>query len=101
MELKAARIPENELLDQLFRCFSEFQYWSLRALRQRLQQPEAYLRQTLEKIALLNKSGRFANLWSVKPENVRHSQGAAEVAPDSAGDDMEEDDDIKMEDVLP
>ncbi|KAL2885444.1 transcription initiation factor TFIIF subunit beta [Ceratocystis lukuohia] len=96
-DLKAARIPENELLDLLFRAFERYQYWSMKTLRHDTKQPEAYLRTTLEKIAVLNKTGRFANLWSLRPENVRNSAKPEEMAPEFEG---EEDDDMLMEDVL-
>ncbi|MBE3046221.1 hypothetical protein IMZ48_27530 [Candidatus Bathyarchaeota archaeon] len=102
-EMKSVRIPENELMDKIFQCFTQFQYWSLKSLRAQLQQPEAYLRQTLEKIAILNKSGRFANNWSLKPENMSANQrNAGEVAPETAeGTDAEDEDvEMKMEDAL-
>lgn len=103
--MKTTRIPENELMDKIFQCFAKFQYWSLKSLRAQLQQPEAYLRQTLEKIAILNKSGRFANNWSLKPENVSAShRNAGDVAPEEMGEgatDIEDDDnEVKMEDAL-
>jgi len=111
---KAVRISENELLDALQQCFREFRYWSLRTLRQRLRQPEAYIRQNLEKIGELVKSGRFAGNWkltdvyektvrgdlggSVKEEaaeeGVSDEDGEEEGEGDEDGDDFE---DVKME----
>ena len=38
---KATRIPKNELLDLLFKCFQEYAYWSLKGLREYVKQPEA------------------------------------------------------------
>lgn len=104
-EMKTARIPENELMDKIFKCYEKFQYWSLKSLRAQLKQPEAYLRQTLEKIAILNKSGRFANNWSLKPENVSKNSSVGDIAPEEMGEgatDIEDDDDdeVKMEDAL-
>lgn len=109
MELKTARMPENELLDRIFQCFNRYKYWSMRALRAEIPQPEIYLRTTLERIADLHKSGRFANQWSLKPENIRTNPAAAgavgEAAPEGAAADDEdaadEEEDIKMEDVVP
>lgn len=104
MEMKTIRIPENELMDKIFQCFSKYQYWSLKSLRAQLKQPEAYLRQTLEKIAVLNKSGRFANNWSLKPENVSMDNShVGDVAPEEMGEgatDIEDDTEVKMEDAL-
>lgn len=106
-ELKTARMPENELFDEIFRAFTEFNYYSLKALRQRIPQPEIYLRQTLEKVADLHRSGPFANHWQLKPEHRRNDSKADQtVAPvstvDADADDGEDEDaDIKMEDVMP
>lgn len=105
VEMKTIRIPENELMDKIFKCYEKYQYWSLKSLRAQLKQPEAYLRQTLEKIAILNKSGRFANNWSLKPENVSKNVNVGDIAPEEMGEgasDIEDDDDdeVKMEDVL-
>jgi transcription initiation factor TFIIF subunit beta len=110
---KAARMPQNELLDRLFACFRKYKYWSMKALRAELQQPEAYLRETLEKIAVLAKSGRFATQWSLKLENLPETGELGEEtsaptmgfdgADDSEGfgDEEDEDEDIKFEDVTP
>jgi transcription initiation factor TFIIF subunit beta len=112
--MKTARMPQNELLDRIFDCFKRYNYWSMKALRAELQQPEAYLRETLEKVAVLAKSGRFATQWSLKPENKIANYDAIgdAVAPTAEGDpggdesdmadeeDGEDDDDIKFEDVV-
>lgn len=77
----------------------------MKALRAELQQPEAYLRETLEKVAVLAKSGRFATQWSLKPENrLANYDGAGDaVAPgedtDLPDEDEDDDEDIKFEDV--
>lgn len=98
-------MPENELLDKIFDCFREYKYWSMKAFRDRLQQPEAYLRETLDKIAVLAKSGRFASRWSLKPENVTagydvpDDTGAPEDDSFGDDDDDDEDEDVKFEDV--
>jgi transcription initiation factor TFIIF subunit beta len=107
LENKTARMPENELLDLINRAFTEFRYWSMRALKARIPQPEAYLRSTLEKVAILHKSGRFANTWSIRPEyeGMLNNEAVAEAAPDVGGEGADadiaddDDEDIKMEDV--
>lgn len=108
MEAKTARMPENDLLDLIFACFSEFRYWSMRALRAQIPQPEIYLRQTLEKVADLHRSGKFANHWELKVENRRSDSSMAEVKASefvdegaAESDSGGEEDDVKMEDVLP
>lgn len=107
METKAARWPENQLLDEIAKCFSEHRYWSVKAFRGRIPQPEAYLRESLDKIAVLHRSGPFANHWSLKPEyqNMvaslpKPADDAAAPRPDVPSEDEEDEEDIKMEDVL-
>lgn len=70
----------------------------MKALKAAIPQPEVYLRATLEKVANLNKTGRFANQWSLR-DGFRATN---EAAPDALIDDEDEDDedDVKMEDVV-
>ncbi|KAI9172155.1 Transcription initiation factor IIF subunit beta [Paramyrothecium foliicola] len=97
---KAARIPKDQLLDLIFECFKEYQYWSMKALRQKTQQPDAYLRQVLEEVAVLIKSGPFANTYSLSDAyrdkgGSESKEAAAEAADEGADDEGEE-----MEDVI-
>jgi transcription initiation factor TFIIF subunit beta len=109
-------MPQNELLDAIFRCFEEYNYWPMKALRARLKQPEAYIRETLDICAEMAKSGRFAMLWTLKPsyKAAIHEKANEGAAPDvlagpggledsdmGENDGEDDDDDIKMEDVLP
>ncbi|KAI9809049.1 MAG: hypothetical protein M1825_002338 [Sarcosagium campestre] len=120
LEGKAARIPQNELMDLIYECFKQYNYWSLKSLKAQLNQPEAYLKSTLEMIAELVKTGRFAMTWTLKPENkidqYTDVDSKDELAPDAgydaegvdgdgvsaagADDDMD-DENIEMEDVMP
>ena len=61
-------MPQNELLDLIMKCFREYKYWPLKALKDRLKQPEAYLKSTLENVAQLIRQGPFAMKWQLKPE---------------------------------
>ncbi|KAK9453009.1 transcription initiation factor IIF, beta subunit [Dipodascopsis uninucleata] len=70
-EGKAARIPRNELLDLLFKLFEDYDYWGMKGLRERTRQPEAYLKEVLDSIAVLNKKGPYALKYSLKPEYKR------------------------------
>lgn len=65
-----ARMPRNQLLDHLFVLFQEQPRWSIRPLREKTQQPEAYLKETLSQFAFLHKSGEFNGLWELQ-ENYR------------------------------
>ncbi|EAA34657.2 Rap30/74 interaction domain-containing protein [Neurospora crassa] len=107
MDNKTARWPENQLLDELAKCFSVYMYWSIKALRSRIPQPEAFIRECLDKIAVIHRTGTFANHWSLKPEyqsmisdkDLPAPTNEAAPKPEIASED-EDDDDIKMEDVL-
>ncbi|KAL8823750.1 MAG: hypothetical protein Q9191_005581 [Dirinaria sp. TL-2023a] len=111
-KMKAARIAQNELLDLIYDCFKQYEYWPFRSLKERLQQPDAYLKETLEMVAHLVRSGTFANNWQLKPEAKggayeAYEQAKDEKAPDDGldeGSDSEGEDDEneeEMEDVLP
>ena len=117
-------MPQNELLDMIGDCFKRYNYWPLKSLRAELNQPEAYLKQTLEKVAQLVRQGPHAMTWQLKTESKisayadaqSYAHAKDEIAPDTgysfdgpsdigefgdgAGTD-EEDDDLKLEDVMP
>ncbi|KAF2459933.1 transcription initiation factor IIF, beta subunit [Lineolata rhizophorae] len=96
---KAARLPSHELMDKLFACFSEYKYWSLKSLKRKLNQPEAYLREHLSKIATLIKSGDFAMRWTLNEESrLQTYQTGANVKDEEAPDRSDEDE--PMEDAL-
>ncbi|KJZ72638.1 hypothetical protein HIM_07997 [Hirsutella minnesotensis 3608] len=97
---KAARIPKNQLLDLIFDCFRQYQYWSMKALRQKLQQPDSYLRQVLEEIAVLHKSGRFANHYGLS-DAYKDKAGSEAKEEAAEAEDADEDEDEELEDVLP
>lgn len=93
---------EDELRQALLEAFTtKYQYWKMSVLKATFNQPEAYLRQELEKVAILNRSGPHANEWELKPEFkqiIDSSRALGESAPDAGGDD---DDEVEMEDVVP
>lgn len=93
-------MPQNELLDRIFDCFRQYKYWPFKALKKHLEQPESYLKQTLEMVAHLVKSGDFAMTWELKPEAQQHNYASmsfgdvkAELAPggDNYDDGSDED----------
>ncbi|KAG5992687.1 hypothetical protein E4U43_003705 [Claviceps pusilla] len=98
---KAARIPKNQLLDLIFDCFRQYQYWSMKALRQKLQQPDSYLRQVLEEVAVLHKSGRFANHYGLNDAYKDKAGDEAKEEAAEAADEGDDDENEEMEDVLP
>lgn len=112
---KHARMPQNELLDAIYECFKEYRFWPMRSLQHRLKQPEAYLKETLSKVADLVKSGPQALTWTLKPEaqerhmdaafNAVKVEGAApevgtEEESEPGNDDDDDEDDLEMEDAL-
>ncbi|MCJ1396405.1 hypothetical protein MMC18_009295 [Xylographa bjoerkii] len=118
-EVKAARMPQNELVDLILDCFKRYNYWPLKSLKAELNQPESYLKQTLEKVAHLVRQGTHAMTWQLKQEYqigsyagaLAYDQAVDRVAPDNGyhldgasdtGDGMESDDDenIPLEDVM-
>ncbi|KAG9699265.1 hypothetical protein KCU81_g3275, partial [Aureobasidium melanogenum] len=108
---KAVRVSQEELFDLLTDCFKQYRYWSLKALKQRLHQPEAFIKQNVEKIATLMRSGKFAMNYRLNPEyertvNIDPANVKEEVADEVEDDDEDDDDeddedgyeDVKMED---
>ena len=120
-ESKAARIPQNELLDLIGDCFKRYTYWPLKSLKAELNQPEAYLKQTLEMVAHLVRQGPHAMTWQLNrdakigafadvvaidgllektaPEVGNSFEGISDHVDDS-GDEDEDEDPVKTEDVL-
>lgn len=104
---KAARMPRTELLSALFECFAEHEYWSMKGLREKLVQPEQYLKEVLEDIAVCNRSGKYVGKWMLKSEYKNSAQKTSETGePSALGaseviniDDDDEDDLVEMEDV--
>lgn len=71
----------------------------MKALRQKTQQPDSYLRQTLEEVAVLIKSGRFANSYTLS--EAYRDKGGNEAKEAAAEADDDDDEGEEMEDVLP
>lgn len=106
-------MPQNELLDLIYQCFREYRYWPFKALKARLRQPEAYLKQTLEMVAHLVKSGDFAMTWELRPEARESSYAQAlnmqpkeELPPETGVEGSEdevvgsENEDVQFESVI-
>ncbi|KIK77520.1 hypothetical protein PAXRUDRAFT_831362 [Paxillus rubicundulus Ve08.2h10] len=110
---RMARMPRNQLLDLLFQLFREQTRWSFKPLRERTQQPEIYLKEVLNDIATLHRSGEFNGMWElseifakegVKAENVPGPSTLAngDIAMedyDEGDDDDDDDDDDDMEEI--
>ncbi|KAH3674943.1 hypothetical protein WICMUC_002963 [Wickerhamomyces mucosus] len=106
-EGRAIRIPQKELLDLLFKLFDEYDYWSLKGLKERTKQPEIYLKETLDQIAQLIKKGPYIGKWALKKEfkELKDQERAERLGELNTGDNDEEeeeenDEDLEMEDVV-
>lgn len=105
---KAVRMSQAEMYDAIHRCFREYKYWSLKALRHRLNQPEVFIKSSLENIGHLIRSGDFAMQYvlnpdyaaslDIKDEDVIADAAKVESGDEDSGDDAD-DDDMEMEDV--
>ncbi|KAI0696943.1 transcription initiation factor IIF, beta subunit [Cytidiella melzeri] len=62
---RMARMPRNQLLDLLFGLFREREHWSVKNLRERTQQPEAFLKEVLGEIAFMHRSGEHNGTWEL------------------------------------
>jgi transcription initiation factor TFIIF subunit beta len=104
---KNVRMEQTALYDAIHRCFSKYKYWSLKALRNELHQPEDYIRKTLESIGTLIRSGDFAMQYVLKPEyaasvHIKDEDVIADAAAVESGDSDsggDGDDDMELEDV--
>ncbi|KAL9714655.1 hypothetical protein Ac2012v2_001314 [Leucoagaricus gongylophorus] len=98
---RMARIPRNQLLDQLFSHFRDMSHWGLRPLRDKTQQPEAYLKEVLSEIAFLHRSGEHNGMWELKDnfkdENIKAENVPASNLGESSGVKMELDEDYDEE----
>ena len=98
-------------------CFKEYEFWPLKALKERTKQPEAYLKQTLEMVAYLVRSGPHAATWHLRSDSTMKGQddiqSSGQVKDEGAtdgGDNLdglsdngasdEDEENIDMEDVL-
>ncbi|EJU05092.1 hypothetical protein DACRYDRAFT_98779 [Dacryopinax primogenitus] len=105
---RAARMPRNELMDLLFPLFRSNDNWSIRDLRNRTRQPEAYLREVLQEIGFLHRTGTFANMWSLLPAYKGRAAASTgevpEIKAEGEGDmemlEEDDEDDFDMEEVL-
>lgn len=102
---RAIRMPKKDLLDLLFRLFEEYEYWSMKGLKERTRQPESYLKESLESIATLIKKGPYTSKYSLKSEYKRIKDAERRLRlgldeEEAVVDNNEDEDDDDMEDVV-
>jgi transcription initiation factor TFIIF subunit beta len=93
-ENRAARVDKHVLIDKLLELFRQHRIWGLRDLKSKVNQPEAYLRDTLGEIAFMWKMGDFNGKWELKPEFKMRDAAlmnptGVEVAPKEVDTDAE------------
>ncbi|CDK29159.1 unnamed protein product [Kuraishia capsulata CBS 1993] len=107
-EGRAIRMPKSELIDLLFRLFNEYDYWSMKGLKEKTKQPETYLKECLDSIAELMKRGTYALKYRLKQEyrttrdeerRKRLEEQGQDVDIGPEDDDEDDDEDIEMVDV--
>ena len=106
-ENRAARVDKGQLIDKLLELFRQHRIWGLRDLKAKVNQPEAYLRETLSEIAFMWKQGDFNGKWELKEEfkigdDALLNPAGLEIAPKAedtdadtkSGMDLDDDDDV-------
>lgn len=100
-------MDENDLTELLTNLFKQYPHWHLSTLKGRTNQPEAYLRQILAKIAEYVPAGDFAGTFRLNAD-TRNAMKLGDavsggIAPKlesyQSGTDLASDDDLAMEDV--
>ncbi|KAI0661551.1 transcription initiation factor IIF, beta subunit-domain-containing protein [Cubamyces menziesii] len=74
------RIPRPKLLDMLFSLFEEKLRWPLKVLRERTQQPEAYLKEVLSEIAYPHRAGEHRGAWELSA-SYRYRKVRSRIVP--------------------
>jgi transcription initiation factor TFIIF subunit beta len=92
---RSARVSRADLIDKLLQCFKTHRIWGLRDLKAVVNQPEQYVREILQEIAFMWKSGDWNGKYELKDEYK--AQDAAllnptnsEVAPEAEDSEDEE-----------
>ncbi|KAI0035388.1 transcription initiation factor IIF, beta subunit-domain-containing protein [Vararia minispora EC-137] len=94
---RMARMARNQLLDLLFETFKERPYWPIKVLRERTQQPEAYLKDVLNSVATLHRSGEHNGMWELRPEYKPDESGVSYLAALQELLAKQEPDDVSMD----
>ena len=108
-------MDKKALMKLLFELFDKYDYWTMKGLKEKTNQPEVYLKECLENIAVMERRGPYALKYRLRDEykksrevekKVQQGLSIEEVEEeekrkaqeeDDAAD--EEDEDVEMEDV--
>ncbi|VEU22364.1 DEKNAAC103377 [Brettanomyces naardenensis] len=107
-EGRAARMDKEIMMKILFDLFNQYDYWTMKGLKEKTNQPEAYLKECLENIAVMERKGPYALKYRLKDEYKKSrdvertaKQGIDLDDMDDKGGELEDDsdEDVEMEDV--
>jgi len=62
-------MDRDALISRLYELFEMKEHWSLKEFREKLSQPESYLRQVLKEIATYNLDGPMAGTWVMNSDS--------------------------------
>lgn len=65
---KRERLEEDIVRDRIFNRFRVAQYLTFKELNEFCQQPDQWLKECLNKVAIYHTSGKEKNYWSLKPD---------------------------------
>ncbi|XP_064614862.1 general transcription factor IIF subunit 2-like [Liolophura sinensis] len=71
---KIARLEADQVKEMLFAAFEKHQYYNIKDLRAKTQQPMAHLKAILEEICVYNMKAPHRNMWELKPEYRHYKQ---------------------------
>ncbi|KAK4923093.1 hypothetical protein LTR66_016549 [Elasticomyces elasticus] len=99
---RTAREDRSVIIERILSCYQEYKVWGVRALRDRLRQPESYIKEVLDEIGFMHKSGDWNGKWELKEAfKTGGFDAATEAAPEAEDSDVDmKSDDEDFEDVV-
>ncbi|KAI9103282.1 transcription initiation factor IIF, beta subunit-domain-containing protein [Phlyctochytrium arcticum] len=79
---KKERVERTELVNMIFDAFQKYPHWTFKGLVERTQQPQAWLKEVLNDLAILHKRGPYVGTYELKPEFK--GQGGSSSAMDTS-----------------
>lgn len=114
-EGRASRMDKKALMKVLFELFDKYDYWTMKGLKEKTNQPEVYLKECLENIAVMERRGPYALKYRLRDEYKKSREVERKVQQGLSLDEVEEeerkraqeaddaadeeDEDVEMEDV--
>lgn len=67
-ENRRERLPREEMLELIFKCFENRPYWSMKEIQEYTRQPAVYIREIIAELCDFIPRGPNKSLYSLKPE---------------------------------